>query len=260
MSEQESIWAGREVEVLTLQDVRDVIDGTVACVIIRGFLDPDASARVVERFDVATPGTGAYGVVPTRQVGMPLMPVDLDNYFAASERLNAEVDAVFGDVPNQALRVRAEMERATGWRTVTVDHEGAPYLRSLFVSFPPGAHIPVHVDRSSDIEGLILIRFPIQLSWNIYLQPSEGGGELWIYDRAFVRNEVTWVGDGHGGLEVDDGLLRKVAKFSFETGDLILFDANRYHEVTAITGDRSRVFAHGFISVDSSAGEMAYWT
>jgi len=255
-----SEWGGREVDSLTGADVKDVMEGRIACVVIRGYLPETRCREVVARFRAAQPETGAYGLMPTLQVGMPLMPVDLERYFANSARLNDDVAAVWGEVPNQAHRVRRDMEAATGWSTVDVEHGGAPFLMSLMVSFPPGAHIPIHVDRSSDIEGLVLKRFPWQLSWNIYLQPSEGGGELWIYDRGFITSEVTWTAEKHGGLELDEGLLQTVAKYRFEPGDLVLFDANRYHTVTKITGERRRVYAHGFISVDPEAGEMAFWT
>ncbi len=263
MQEQTSettVWEGREVQTVTMADVQDVLDGRIAYVVVRGFLDAGTCARLVERFGASEPDQGRYGVLPTLQVGKPLMPRECDEYFARTRDLNAKIAALYGDTPNQAHRVRAMLEQVTGWRALELEEHGEPYLQSLFVSFPPGAHIPLHVDRSADIEGLGIKRFPIQLSWNVYLQLAEKGGDLIVYDKTFAQGDGEWVTEQQGGFVMDDALLRRETIIRFRTGDFILFDANRYHTVTLIEGGLNRVYTHGFVSVDPTRGEMSFWT
>lgn len=256
-----SSWCGREVTALTFDAIRDLLEGCTACLLIRGYLGSDRCERLVQRFFESDPQVGNYGVVPTLQIGKPLMPIDRQEYFDRAREMNAAVDAVYGDSPNQAARVRRDLERATGWTSVELLEEGRPYCTSLFVSFPPGAHIPLHVDRSSDIAGLGIGRFPRQLSWNIYLQPAEEGGDLHIYERAFSSSDCRWTTEKQGGMQLEPGVsLAAVTVIHFRPGDFILFDANRYHTVTEISGARNRVYVHGFVSVDPDRGEMSFWT
>src|SRR5262245_56668418 len=109
MQEQTSdttVWAGREVETVTMADVQDVRDGRIAYVAVRGFLDAGTCARLVERFATSEPDQGRHGVLPTLQVGKPLMPLECDEYFARTRDLNAKIASLYGDAPNQAHRVR----------------------------------------------------------------------------------------------------------------------------------------------------------
>jgi hypothetical protein len=255
-------WHGSEVESITLEGIRAVLDGRTAYLVVRGYLDAERCGRIVSRFFDSNPQVGTYGVLPTLQIGRPLMPVDREDYFSQTREFNAAVNALYEQIPNQATRVREEMERATGWKTLEFEEKGRPYCTSLVVAFPPGAHIPLHVDRSSDIKGLSIHRFPRQLSWNVYLQPSEGGGELVIYDRTFATTDGEWKTEKQGGLHLRDSVLAHASevRVRFRTGDFVLFDANRYHTVTQIHGSRRRVYVHGFVSLDPELGEMSFWT
>ena len=87
-----------------------------------------------------------------------------------------------------------------------------------------------------------------QLTWNLYVKPSDFGGECTIYNKQWkVTDERYRIKDSYGyDPQLVDGTETTV--IPPRVGDLILFNSRNFHEVKTTQGDR--------ITVSSFVGQM----
>ena len=98
-----------------------------------------------------------------------------------------------------------------------------------------------------------------QLAANIYVQPSEGGGDLELWSSSLDRDEYERLKlPGSYGLDRAK-LPPSAVRVKPEAGDLILFNANKTHAVRPVTSG-IRVTVSCFIGVRSLTLPLSMWS
>lgn len=241
-----------------------VSDGT-AFVCVPSFLDPAWCAAVESRFFTLTEGPEHrypyYRGMAIRSLALSLEMAATHeaDYFARAAESHQRVRGVFegGDDP---LHLLHRQIADAGWKPVEALEGTHRYLSDLVWSLPPGTLSPLHADTYLLYVQRALSRFQHRLSYNVYLSTADEGGELVVYERRHERSD-----QAHRLGRNEPGMARRVvegsrsASYHPRIGDLVVFDAYHYHEVTAISGARQRTTSHATIGVDPDAREIAFF-
>jgi hypothetical protein len=181
-------------------------------------------------------------------------------------------DAYFSHVAGDAIRVRKlfvggedplEKMRRTwrdaGWTEVPAAEDGDRRYHPDAVWGLREAAASPHVDAYECYRQLALSRFKRHLNYNVYLQDAQSGGAFAVYNRyaADPRSE--------GGAFVavlDPAALTDNQRIEHRPapGDLVIFDALLYHEVTPVDGrERARIQEHSNVLVDPATREVLFF-
>ncbi len=261
----ESTWRGLRRERLEGEDVLAVTRGELAYVHVPGFLDLAWAGEVSARFLGAVGPLHTwydYETARTLRVGRALLQElpHVEAYFDAAPATNAAVRALFEGGDDALASVRAALAAATGWEDLEPEEAGRAYATDLVQAVEEGSRAALHSDARRRELGLAISSFPLNLTWNVYLQMPERGGDLVVYDRAWRPVDERF--RRARGSDYLRGILEETARAAVRpaSGDLVIFDADRYHEVATTEGPTRRVTAHSFIAADAERGAFMVWS
>ncbi|UJR84382.1 2OG-Fe(II) oxygenase [Sandaracinus amylolyticus] len=263
-----SPWEPLVVDRLGPAALDALIDRRVPYVHVPRFLDPAWCDEVVARFSRAIEELPEH-----RELRMGPMcfdalakPVELfvDSsdpaaYFAHAAADAPRVRALFagGDDPLEKMR---DAWRAHGFREVpSSEGEDRTYNPDTVWAIRSAVG-PPHVDWYERERPSALSRFPRRLNYNVYLQRPDSGGHFVVYRRFatdVARNEQPW-----RDPEAAAASLRGVERVEHQPapGDLVIFDAHGFHEVTRVDGSRRRrVQVHACALVDPATRELSFF-
>lgn len=95
-----------------------------------------------------------------------------------------------------------------------------------------------------------------QLSWNIYYELPESGGETLIWDRQWTEEVQHTVGFGYPEETVTEHSCCTVRP---RRGELVLFSPRNVHEVTAPAANTPRIAVFSFIGLDPE-NRLVLWS
>lgn len=251
---------------LTADGLQDLAEGRLLALRVPRYTPAEASGEIARRL-VEHPRYGTYSNAPDiGRVGMAFFetihdPELKETYF--SEAAAAMVDLRKACLPQVSPvdRVRGDLNSLwpSGAGLLVMDRR--PMFVGLARVFRGKAEAIPHQDvlRRDAEDFPLAYRLTAQIAANVYLRPSEEGGELELWDRSYTDEEYDarrW--KGSYGLDRDripgsDALLRP------ETGDLILFNANKVHAVRP-TMKGTRVTLSMFIGARGTDEPLVYWS
>ena len=254
-------WKGRSVRSLRLSDLMALIRGEIAFLCVPRYLSPDLCADIVRRFLAGPHEKHAYGRDKTRQLGaaVAVMVLEREAYFARAPKIMAALRELYRGGEDPMLKLRRDMDACTGWKYVPAVENGRPYASDMIGALEPGSGVVLHADSPSLQPDLFIAKFPVKLSWNVYLSNSERGGALTLYRKLFAEKDLP-LHHGYEGYEavVVDGIPKAV--YAPSPGDLVLFNPCHFHEVEVTGGGGWRSSAHAWIAVDPEGKRMTYWS
>ena len=237
---------------------------------VPGFLDPSWCAEVIRRFWATMdtlPDHRSLSMGPAlfdtlvKPVEFFVDANDQDEYFAHVAEDAPRVRGLFagGDDPLDKMR---SAWRTAGWIEVpAVEDEHRRYHPDAIWALRRAA-APPHVDSYEHDRQIALSRFGRRFNYNVYLQNADSGGFFVLYnytsspeapaDREPRALDAAWTAKLLGGAER--------LEHHPAPGDLVIFDAMQYHEVTQVDGARTpRIQIHSCMLVDEATREFLFF-
>ena len=183
---------------------------------------------------------------------------DKRSYFVARQRHNSLFDTLKQSALCPATRLETLQELNPDFR-MELAHESkhgsyAPFIAQTMAQSGLFLH---HDFAPFDADGWDISQVEQQISWNVYLELPEEGGETIVYSRQWRPS------DEHeyripGSYAYDPAVVKKVKHWRVtpKVGTLLMFNSRCYHQVAELRGRRTSV--SGFIGRLKS-GRIVYW-
>jgi hypothetical protein len=258
-------WRPLVADVLSAPEIEALIDRRVAYVHIPNFLAPAWCEEVVRRFSAAIaalPDHQAQRMGPAlfdtlaRPVEMFVDSADPEEYFSHVAEDSARIRQLYagGDDPLEKMR---GLWCAAGWREVAAaENETRPYHPDAIWGLRQAA-APPHVDAYEHDRSISLSRYDRRFNYNVYIQNAESGGHFVIYNQTGADNKPRALegADAAALIESSEQIVHRP-----RPGDLVIFDAMYYHEVTQVHGTQTpRIQVHSNMLVDPAAREFLFF-
>jgi hypothetical protein len=258
-------WTPLVCRALDSRAIDAIVARSAPYVHVPGFLDAGWCEEIVRRFGATV------AELPDHR-GLVMGPMIFDTLarpvemFVDTEAAGDYFDHVAGDAPRvRSLFAGGEdplelVRRAwtdAGWQEVAaVEDDGRRYHSDVVWAIRE-ASAPPHVDAYERERDIALSRFARHINFNVYIQNADSGGEFVVYDR-YADASVP----GTSASCLDPADLVGVPRLAHRArpGDLVLFDAMLYHEVTQVDGtNRRRVQQHANMLVDPDTREFLFY-
>jgi hypothetical protein len=256
-------WTPMVCQALTPAGIETLLARAVPYIHVPRFLDPVWCDEVVRRFNAVLdtlPDHRSLVMGPAvvdalaRPVEMFVDAADQQAYFTYASEDAPRVRALFqgGEDPLEKMR---SVWRAAGWYEVpAVEDEHRRYHPDAVWGLRKAA-APPHIDAYERDRPVALSRFERHINYNVYLQSPDAGGGFAVYQR-FAPPAT---GPGRFEPVLDPAELAGTTRVEHRPapGDLVIFDATLYHEVTPVDGThRARIQEHSNILVDPQRREF----
>jgi carrier-protein-independent halogenase WelO5-like protein len=256
-------WTPIVCEALTPAGIETLLARAVPYIHVPRFLDPAWCDEIVRRFNAALdllPDHRSLVMGPAvvdalaRPVEMFVDAADKQAYFTYVVEDAPRVRALFqgGEDPLEKMR---SVWRAAGWHEVPAVEDVDRLYHPDAVWGLRKAAAPPHIDAYERDRPVALSRFERHINYNVYLQRPDAGGGFAVYQR-FAPPAT---GPGRFEPVLDPAELAGTPRIEHTPapGDLVVFDATLYHEVTPVDGTRrARIQEHSNILVDPQRREF----
>jgi hypothetical protein len=256
-------------DTLSPAGIDALLSATIPYVHVPRFLAPAWCEEVVRRF------TATIADLPEHRslvMGPALLdtlakPVELfvdsadpDDYFNHVARDAPRVRMLFagGDDPLEMMR---HAWRSAGWTEIPAAEDERRRYHPDAVWALRRAAAPPHVDSYEHDRTIALSRFERRFNYNVYIQNADAGGDFVLYNRYASAGP-----DGARLTSLDPAqaaaLLGGATRLEHRPapGDLVIFDAMLYHEVTLVDGiHRPRIQLHSNMLLDPAAREFLFF-
>jgi len=246
---------------LRVEDVLAVAEGRALALVIEGYYDEEACAKLTELL-LAAPGlwTGyppGIGADHIHILGSPLynclgeeLSPDCTEYFEKAPARNRDLRAAISPLIHPADRVRIELDNLWPGGATLLRIGGRQAFFGLCRFIRSGGGMEPHTDRADwDLPCEETSQFQAQLFLNAYLTQAEAGGDLELWsmevptkaDYDGLRSEQTPYALDRDLLPAPDATL------SIDPGTLVIANASRPHAVTPCAGGGERLSVSGFL-------------
>lgn len=252
-------------ENLSKEDLQALRSGEVSCLVIDDFY-PDSACEIVSqtilnqglKFPFKGENVVAY------YSGLPA--IDMVNrkreYFQGVLEANKCRKELFKNQLDPLEIVRKKVFSKIGGHGAEIaSEEGNPYFAGVIRIFRKGV---IHNDWAPrDMKGWFISNVTQQLSWNLFLQAPELGGEFQIWKRYWLEEDEKWY--KHDPLKMKGYKDEVVANCQWamiepRPGRFILFDARNYHTIHDVKGEKERIVISSFAGLIDEESPLLLWS
>lgn len=236
----------------------------VSCIVIDDFYPSDACAKIAQaveqvgfKYSFKAVNVEAYY---SGRAAIELA-AEKKNYFDGVAEANQQRQQYIGSATDPLEMVIALLQQ--GWKPgAEIALEGGrPYFAGVIRIFKNGV---VHNDYAPrDMVGWTIADINQQLSWNLFLQSPEGGGEFQIWKRYWIpEDEKLYKHDPKTMKGYKDEVVNgcATAVVDPQTGRFVLFDARNYHTIGNVVGNRDRIAMSSFIGIVDESKPLIFWS
>ena len=256
-NERGGTWAPLVDDRLRAAHIAALLNQEIAYVLIPGLLSAEWCAEITQRFVVFMAEHPANRLdMRTSIIDAVVWPMNafmrpdsgegpsvLDEYFARVPRERPLLRQIYAGGPDPYDLV-TDLWAQIGWQRQPAVEGDRPYHTDVLWGLVAPSVAQPHIDTYHRDTPCSLSRFPSRFSCNLFIQPSQSGGEFRVYrhrrDQGDFRPEAI-----------------PSAEYAVRAGDLLIFDSGNYHEVRQVHGDRHRLFSHIVSLVDPASREYA---
>lgn len=267
-------WELVAARTLTEPLIRSLIDNEVGAVCIDGYVAQERCARFVE--SIARRSFTELNGVP--KIGLSRtefwhLPDGEARYLSEVPRAEAQRREILGPAGDLLPEVLALLRSAWpgGARVLTCDtgadnsgdkggdKGGAPYFAGILRSLRGNL---LHIDWDpTDVPHWTSGKVVAQLSWNIYFQTSEEGGEVTLYrklwheaDNAHKRTDTSYGYQDSVVAGCERLLIRP------RSGQLIFFNTRNFHRVEPVQGQSPRLTMSSACGLQPQNNHLVLWS
>ncbi len=257
----------RKVDTLNLGDIIDLAEGRITSLRIPEYCPLELAQIVSERL-INHHRYGRYGNAPDiARVGMAFFEtvngneILLQRYYAEARPAIQDIRELCTPYLSPMDRLRLELQEIWPHGANLMNLDGRPMFVGLARVLEVGAEALPHQDfLLSDAANYPAAHTLItQFGTNIYLQPSQEGGELELWEKKFSAKDYekfrlpNSYGLDYAKLPPSRALIKP------DAGDLILFDATKVHAVRPAQGSH-RVTLSAFIGYSGRYQPLSFWS
>lgn len=258
-------WRPLVVDRLTGTELDAILERRVAYVHVPGFLSAPWCDEIVRRFNAVI------GSLPDHQ-GQRMGPALFDTLARPVEMFvdSTDPDRYFNHVAEDAMRIRRLFEggddpllmmrriwREAGWQEVAAAENETRHYHPDAIWGLRDAAAPPHVDAYEHDRQIALSRWTRRLNYNVYIQNAAAGGHFVIFNETGSDQKPRALeGDAATALrETAEQIVHRPSP-----GDLVIFDAMLYHEVTQVSGaETARIQVHSNMLVQPDSREFLFF-
>lgn len=255
---------------LHAEDVLAVAEGRALALVIEGYYDKEACAKLTELLLAAhglwtgyPPEVGAdhihiLGSPLYNCLGEELSP-DCTEYFEKAPARNRDLRAAVAPYIHPADRVRIELDNEWPSGANLLRIGGRPAFYGLCRFIRSGGGMEPHTDRADwDLPCEETSRFRSQLFLNAYLTQAASGGDLELWDLEVpTKADYDELRSEETPYALDRQLLPEPdATLSIDPGTLVIANASKPHAVTPCAGGGERLSVSGFLGYSGPAESL----
>lgn len=258
-------WSPLVAETFSAKEIEVLLARGAPYVHVPRFLDPAWCAEIVRRFHStidSLPDHQSLRMGPAlfdtlaRPVEMFVDSEDSDEYFTHVAADAPRVRNLFagGDDPLEKMR---RVWLNAGWNEVAAAEDEQRRYHPDAIWALRQAAAPPHVDAFEHDRHITLSRYERRFNYNVYIQNADSGGHFVIFNRTGSDDQPRSF-DAAQSAALFNGTPRLEHRPS--PGDLVIFDAMFYHEVTRVDGMRTpRIQVHSSMLLDPAAREFLFF-
>ncbi|MFQ5940366.1 MAG: hypothetical protein ACE5KA_01530 [Nitrososphaerales archaeon] len=242
--------------------IHDIVHGKYPVLLFRNFYDRDFCRTIAER--ITNFSSLDYGSTVIKQLGIFLMAYvnKKDDYFRDATSVEKSFRMLFENVEDPRKRIHEMITNLMGAHKVSVaEDNGRNYSAGVVRIHETGDFAPLHRDNVMiDACGFSVALLQHQLSLVLYIQQSECGGELVLYDRMWKLPDERFreIGFGYSKQLIHDNTNRVVIKAG--VGDLIIINPRYFHEILKVNGKTSRITFGMFMAFNDNESSVVTWS
>ena len=254
-------------ERLSKGDLVDLVEGRTLALRIPNYCSPTLAQELSSRL-IQHPLFGHYeNAADIGRVGMAFFETvgggseATERYYRQALPAIEALREAFAPFASPIDRLRAELQEVWTAGASFMNLDGRPMFVGLARVFENGSEALPHQDmlRRDAPSHPAAYGLITQLAANVYLQPSDEGGELEVWRQHLGESEYEQLRlPGSYGLDRTQLLLPKIT-LAPQAGELIVFDATRVHAVRASRGG-PRVTLSCFIGYRGRCKPLSYWS
>lgn len=266
MDDQKSQWQPLFVasEHVGLNEFRSLMSGRVACIVIENFYPSDlcdAISQNVGRLGLTDSFSGDN--VEARYSGRAAieMTTEKEGYLSGVAEANRKRLELLGGQEDPLPKVLGLLNKIWPAGASVASENGRPYFAGVIRIFRKA--VPHNDYAPRDMQGWTIASIKQQLSWNLYLQAPEEGGEFEIWNRRWVSgDEESYKHDPSVKKGYDDAVVKGYSSSVVEPsqGRFVIFDATNYHTIHDVKGQKQRLAMSSFIGVADESSPLVLWS
>lgn len=238
----------------------DIAYGRYPILLVKNFYDVDSCKTITSKINDIS--TFDYGTGIVKKVGVFLTAYvnNKDEYFSEAEKTDKRFQILFGneDLRNRICEFIGNLMQTKNVKVA--QDNGRKYSAGIIRIHETNDYAPIHRDNAmSDAAGFSVANFQYQLSCILYLQQSESGGELVIYNKFWKPTDERFrkIGFGYSKEVIPDHTQSIVVKA--ETGDLAIINPKYFHEILPVSGKTSRITLGMFMAFNDGT-DVVVWS
>jgi hypothetical protein len=260
-----NMWEPVELEYDKIEKtniLHDIAYGKYPALLVKDFYEEHSCRRIANK--ITNISTFDYGTGIVKKVGIFLLPYvsKKHDYFDDAKDAEESFETLFENVTDPRRRVHELIGRLLPAKKVSVaEDDGRKYSAGIIRVHEAGDSAPLHRDNATfDANGFNVACFQHQLSGVLYIQQSESGGELVIYNRLWVPSDERFreVGFGYSKQVINDNAESIIIRA--DVGDLVIINPKYFHEVLPVTGKRARITFGMFIAFNDREPDVVTWS
>ena len=234
----------------------DLIKGEIPAIVIPNLLNSGKCQELVQ--DILTHKTSP-GIGFSQKIGESVNSYGSNkmDYFKNVKQSNRYLKKIFSHIDPRNIMLQKISEILKGKICFAYEND-MPYSKGIIRFHIPGELGYIHRDNVRfDASEFSVSKLSGQFSAVLYLQPSESGGELVIFDR-FWKSSDEKFRTPYFGYSND---VIKQTPFTYvkcNQGDLIIINTNKYHAINMVKGKLKRITLSFFFGKKSESNFLAW--
>ena len=257
------MWEAKSITIAEMNKsaIDSVLDGKVPALIIKRFYSKSTCKKLLD--EIENQKTDKFSNEQLHHLGPFLMAyaTNKTKYFQDAKKTNQIFNNIFDKIQNPMQKIHEMFKQIFPKFDVAFANENRQeYSKCVIRIHEKGRKIPIHKDNVT-YEGkeYNLSNIENQLSCVLYLQKSESGGELTVYDKQWTKKDEKdrEIMFGYTDKVISNYNTCKISNIN--QGDMVIINPNYFHSVSEITGETPRITLGIFLGFYLNKMKMVSW-
>ena len=242
--------------------IYEIIYSKKPAIVIRNFYDRKLCSKIVNNTKNFSKEPVENKII--KKIGISLLSylTKKPEYFSEAEKARNVLRTLFNGMEDPRIKIHNLLSKVFPDSDVSIATEdGKKYACGIIRIHGKGDFAQIHRDCVSyEAPNFGVSKFTDQLSTVLYLQQSEEGGELIIYEKSWKKSDEKFreISFGYSNKVLKD--CKKSSIIKPRQGDLIILNPINYHEILPVKGIKQRVTLGLFFAFSNINKKIVTWS